>query len=188
MRLLFHGTSHPIKDLASVHIGQGGDPNSALGFHTSDSPFVASEYADISSERNPAENSGKVVVIQSTNAKFYIEGSYYDFFGVDEEGEYFKTHDDFSEWRNSLVEEGYQLMEMDEHEDEIVVILDPSSPAFRIVAELTPEEARILQDRYDDEGITYADSEERASILKDLILERQATLDGPHETHDEISP
>lgn len=180
MRLLFHGTSHLIKDLASIHIGKGGDPSSALGFHTTDSPFTAAEYADISVGRDPGPTSQRILAILVSDVKSYVEGSFHEFFGADEVGEYFKTHDDFADWRDSLLQKGFNLVELDNHEDEIAVILDPSSDAVRIVAELNYDEAMTLQDRYEQEDLTYEETHRRVALLKEVILERQVepTMEG----------
>lgn len=174
MRLLFHGTSHIIKDLTSAYIGKGGDPNSSLGFHTTDGPYVAAEYADISIKSKDSKEARKVIAVLADIKKSYIEESFEEFFGIDEMGERFKTHRDFALWRDALIDSGYDALEMDGHEDEIVVLLDPASSAFKIVAELSYDEAIALHERYEEEGLVYEDTDRRVELLKETILQRQA--------------
>lgn len=173
MRLLFHGTSHTIKDLAFAHVGKGGDSNSALGFHTADSPYVAADYAEISSKRDFNAQQGRVLAILASDTKSFIETSHDDFFGLDDNGDCCKDHNYFSAWREDLLGQGYQLFEVDGYDESIVVILNPASDAFKIVAELSPDEAIKLEDAYDDEGLSYDDTERRVVLLKELIRDRE---------------
>jgi len=150
-RILFHGTSHIIKEFNESSIAKGGDPNSALGIHFTDDPTYAASYADRSKLLdNNANEATVLVVLYQSEGQEYIH-DYEEFYGDHDEGTNTKEH--FSELRNDLIEDGIDLIDFEGGEDIITTLLIPER--IKIIDRISVQKAIELSKYIQSKNITW---------------------------------
>jgi hypothetical protein len=152
-RIVFHGTHGDHDTFDPAFLGTGGDPNSALGFHFTDIPGEAAEYAEAQAGRSGRE--ARVLAVRTLTRNPTSELDYYGFFGYDEDGAGVRDHAGFADLRRELLARGHDSVDYEDGEQAIFVVLDAS--LIEVVAVLAPDEAlacheaiAALPDRQDD--------------------------------------
>ena len=168
-RCVFHGTGREFERFEESFLGTGPDCNSALGFHFTDVPGDAADYAESQAGRSGGE--ARILCVRTLARNPHVGLSYYAFFGYDEGGRQVRDHAGFTALRAELRAGGYDAVAYEDSEQDIFVLLDPAHA--EIVAVLTPEEARAchegiaaLADRTDDEA--------RFAVVEAVVAARSA--------------
>jgi len=172
-RCVFHGTAREFISFDPAFLGTGGDCNSALGFHFTDNPYDAAEYADTHAGREGGE--ARVLVVRAATVNPTADLDYYAFFGYDDNGDQVRDHEGFAALRRELLAKGHDGVVYADNEQDIFVVLDPAK--IEVVASLTVDEAErlgeklnALPDREDDEA--------RFRMVDEILSERVAPM-GP---------
>lgn len=182
-KILFHGTSHRFAAFSEDFIGVGGDANSALGVHLAEWPESAAEYAESSQDRDRRAQSACVLVVEAEVSNSFQGFDYYEFFGLDDQGNQVASRQAFAQIRQDLLDEGFDTIEYEDGEQQIVVILEPSNT--NIIARLTVDEAYRLSEILSAGDEPFDDDFRRQSL--DRILndrEKRRT----RELHSEEAP
>lgn len=165
-RICFHGTAQKIHAFTSAAMGRGGDLNTGLGLFTTEIPENAAEYAKNAAELGEGEHE-HVYVLAIPCSKPYSDIDRDDFYGRDEDGHQLADKASFIALRESLISEGYDLVEYESSEDVIAVCLEPEKAIM--LAELTADQALQLQ----EEGLNLFDG---VAILTTLMQKHSGWL------------
>jgi predicted nucleotidyltransferase len=135
--ILFHGTSNHFQEFNELSIGNGEDPNSSLGIHTTTSPFYAAEYADL-----------KQTIQKKEGFVYALEVEYCDYDHIESNDEFYgteidetNTHEYFKELRNDYLEENIDLIFF-ENKDNITTILNPNN--IKIISKISIKDSKKL--------------------------------------------
>lgn len=169
MEIGYHGSAQPITRFTSEGIGKGGDANSSLGLFTSQILSSAADYAEMAVARGEGIKD-HVYVLAIPTKKIFKMDDLNDFYGLSDD---FRTHEDFSRLRLSLMESGFEAIEVETGDDVIMVSINPDSTV--ILAELSADQAFEIE-----ENIPEMDGEKIYEWLYDHgLLLSQKKLDMP---------
>ena len=163
-RVLFHGTSKQLLEFNQDSIGIGGDPNSALGIHTTDCPRYAADYAARSEALSEGER-GRVYVVLYPESKTHYMHSMEDFYGCEDDET--NNHQHFAELRKEFLKEEVSIVELDAGEDNITTLLEPEKA--KITFELTIEQAEQLGEYFETNDISWEQGEERIAAILSML-------------------
>lgn len=158
----FHGSARKIDHFSRTKVGQGADPNSALGLFMSHVPLNALEYAESAVEAGEGEVAYVYVVAFPTQGK-KLDLSSDDFFGIDSEGHY-QTREHFIAMRTRLLAQGYDHLECETGEDAISVAMHPDRCS--IIAVLNHSHVESIE----SSGVDCLDFVALSDYLKSLNL------------------
>lgn len=150
-RILFHGTSHIIKEFNEFSIAKGEDPNSALGIHFTDEPSYAAEYAERSKSLNKNANESIVIVVSYESEGQASIRDYEEFYGDYDEGTNTKEH--FSEIRTDFIEDNIDLIDFEGAEENITTLLVPEK--IKIIDNISVKKAVELSEYMKDKNIKW---------------------------------
>ena len=141
--ILFHGTADPFDTFDDGLIGTGGHPNTAMGHFFTDSPAEAAKYAEEASREGgtPRVLAARVVI---SNPDHSLSDSD-TFFGGDR-----SSHAMFSRMRVKSIGRGHDGTYLEYGDFTYHVAY--SGSRVTIMAEMLPEEARDLQQRWEAAG------------------------------------
>lgn len=142
IRITFHGTSHLIKEFNESSIGKGGDPNSALGVHSTDEPAYACEYAELSCALDSNSSESIILVLSYESTGSESTHDYDEFYGCHEDETNTKEH--FSEKREDLLDNDIDIFEFEGGENNITTLLAPEK--IKIIDKLSVGEATKLSE------------------------------------------
>lgn len=145
---LYHGTSHTFDAFSAPTANGVAEPNSALGIHLSESPYLAAEYAEMSARQDAGAGEATVLVCEVDLETISIVNRLEDFFGYDPDVDEALNEErreevvsSFTAAREILLSEGVGAVVAYEMRDDVTgtfVILDPS--AIKIVDRLSADD------------------------------------------------
>lgn len=167
---LYHGTSHEFDAFDNRFAMRGVEPNSALGIHLTECPFLAAEYADLSMRADTHAVRPTVLVLDVTIEKTLLISSVDDFLGrphdipLGEPG--CRTHSDFTESRLTLEHLGFDAVCLDSQIDDLVgtwVIFDASR--IKIIDQVSPQSV------YSDETLDRSYEWQKVDIVSGCLFD-----------------
>jgi hypothetical protein len=147
---LFHGTAHDFEGFDRRYALRGSEPNSALGIHLTERPYVAADYAELAA-RDRHAGEPRVLVVEVDICRAALVDSVEEFLGrphdmpLDPEGT--RTREEFVAARHELEALGFEAVALDTAMEDLVgtwVVFDPEK--VRIVGRLTVDEAIELEE------------------------------------------
>lgn len=140
---LYHGTAKDFPAFDERYALRGSEPNSALGIHLTEKPWLAADYAEMAAEDRGA-GTPRVLVVEVTLDRVAVCSSAEDYLGRngDDAFETTRSREEFVEARLRLQAEGFDAVATDDIGDDISAcwaVFDPSR--IRIVGRMDVEEA-----------------------------------------------
>lgn len=159
---LYHGTAHEFPEFTADFTLRGGEPNSALGIHLTESAANAAEYARLAA-MDVHGGVPRVLIVEADISKVALVGSAADYLGRDPEifdVETNRTRIEFVERRHELAAQGFDAVATSETElsevDGCWAVFDPSR--LKIIGTMPIEEAEELEEDIFFEGIEFEET------------------------------